>query len=317
MLVLEVIAQGPSYGYEIAQTVAGRSDGTFEMKEGSLYPALHRLERQKFLKSTWREADGRRRKYYELTKAGRAELASRKAVVAAVRRRNQRRAGDQSSRRWSRVPASLTWWISPPTNQRSWIFAMVSRLICLLLAMTSRPACATTSWTSWPTTWPACIAGSCCAGRMQARRRQRVLERFGDPAAVARRLWFDAMKGKIMAQRILVSCCVLLTLLSLTLAGFMMMQLEQSRRMAAMMLARESEQARVAHAAQEQMLKQLAAMSKAVENPRSPDWIPVSFKLTQETLDGPPGVGFQARWVVALVVRTSLKRSSEIRTPME
>jgi transcriptional regulator len=78
MLVLEVIAQGPSYGYEITQTVAGRSEGTFELKEGSLYPALHRLERQKFLKSVWREADGRRRKYYELTNAGRVELASRK-----------------------------------------------------------------------------------------------------------------------------------------------------------------------------------------------------------------------------------------------
>ncbi len=78
MLVLEVISQGPSYGYEIAQTVAGRSSGTFEMKEGSLYPALHRLERGKLLKSLWREADGRRRKYYELTDAGRAELASRK-----------------------------------------------------------------------------------------------------------------------------------------------------------------------------------------------------------------------------------------------
>ncbi len=78
MLVLEVIAQGPSYGYEIAHTVAGRSGGTFEMKEGSLYPALHRLERLKLLKSLWREADGRRRKYYELTDAGRAELASRK-----------------------------------------------------------------------------------------------------------------------------------------------------------------------------------------------------------------------------------------------
>ncbi len=78
MLVLEVIAQGPSYGYEIAQTVAGRSGGTFEMKEGSLYPALHRLERQKLLRSFWREADGRRRKYYDLTDAGRAELAARK-----------------------------------------------------------------------------------------------------------------------------------------------------------------------------------------------------------------------------------------------
>ena len=48
------------------------------MKEGSLYPALHRLERHRFLRSLWREADGRRRKYYELTDAGRAELASRK-----------------------------------------------------------------------------------------------------------------------------------------------------------------------------------------------------------------------------------------------
>jgi PadR family transcriptional regulator len=78
MLVLEVIAQGPSYGYEIAQTVAGRSGGTFEMKEGSLYPALHRLERQKLLKSLWREADGRRRKYYELTETGKQELAARR-----------------------------------------------------------------------------------------------------------------------------------------------------------------------------------------------------------------------------------------------
>jgi transcriptional regulator len=78
MLVLEVIAQGPSYGYEIAQTVAGRSNGTFEMKEGSLYPALHRLDRQKLLKSLWREADGRRRKYYELTELGKKELAARR-----------------------------------------------------------------------------------------------------------------------------------------------------------------------------------------------------------------------------------------------
>jgi PadR family transcriptional regulator PadR len=78
MLILEVAAQGRTYGYEVAQTVAERSDGVFELKEGSLYPALHRLERQKLLRSIWGEADGRRRKYYELTDAGRAELAARK-----------------------------------------------------------------------------------------------------------------------------------------------------------------------------------------------------------------------------------------------
>jgi len=78
MLVLQVIARGPTYGYEITQTVAARSNGFFDLKEGSLYPALHRMERQKLLRSTWREAEGRRRKYYELTAAGQAELAARK-----------------------------------------------------------------------------------------------------------------------------------------------------------------------------------------------------------------------------------------------
>ena len=78
MLILEVISGGPSYGYEIVQMVTGRSAGYFELKEGSLYPALHRLERQKLLASFWEEADGRRRKYYKLTPAGRKALAARK-----------------------------------------------------------------------------------------------------------------------------------------------------------------------------------------------------------------------------------------------
>ncbi len=78
MLILEVIGRGPTYGYEITQTVAERSKGYFELKEGSLYPALHRLERQKLLHAFWREAEGRRRKYYELTSAGQAELDARK-----------------------------------------------------------------------------------------------------------------------------------------------------------------------------------------------------------------------------------------------
>ncbi len=79
MMILEVAGGGPTYGYELSQTVGVRSNGYFELKEGSLYPALHRLERQKLLHSFWREADGRRRKYYELTEAGRAELATRKS----------------------------------------------------------------------------------------------------------------------------------------------------------------------------------------------------------------------------------------------
>ncbi len=78
LLMLEVISNGPSYGYQIVQTVLSRSGGRFEMKEGSLYPALHRLERQKFLRSYWREFEGRRRKYYELTPPGRKALAAQR-----------------------------------------------------------------------------------------------------------------------------------------------------------------------------------------------------------------------------------------------
>ncbi|MBW3543281.1 MAG: PadR family transcriptional regulator [Planctomycetes bacterium] len=78
MLVLEVCSPGPTYGYDIAQQVLGRSEGRFELKEGSLYPALHRLERRKLLASYWNEVDGRRRKYYRLTPAGRKALAARR-----------------------------------------------------------------------------------------------------------------------------------------------------------------------------------------------------------------------------------------------
>lgn len=76
-LILEVISEAPSYGYQIAQRVKARSEGRFELKEGSLYPALHRLERQKLLSANWDETDGRPRKYYRLTTQG----------VRALRRR--------------------------------------------------------------------------------------------------------------------------------------------------------------------------------------------------------------------------------------
>lgn len=71
LLILEVLSNGPNYGYEISQVVTARSKGYFELKEGSFYPALHRMERQKLLASHWQETEaGRRRKYYRLTTAG-------------------------------------------------------------------------------------------------------------------------------------------------------------------------------------------------------------------------------------------------------
>lgn len=79
MLVLDVLARGESYGYAIAQTVLARSAGRFDLKEGSLYPALHRLERQELIGARWDEtSEGRPRKYYRLTPAGRAALEAKR-----------------------------------------------------------------------------------------------------------------------------------------------------------------------------------------------------------------------------------------------
>ncbi len=79
-LLLETVAGQPRYGYEICKLVEQKTAGYFQMREGSLYPALHRMERAGLLRSTWRDAvEGRRRKYYQLTARGKKELAARKA----------------------------------------------------------------------------------------------------------------------------------------------------------------------------------------------------------------------------------------------
>jgi hypothetical protein len=121
---------------------------------------------------------------------------------------------------------------------------------------------------------------------------QRVLDRFGDPAAVARRLWFDAMKGKIMAQRVFIASCVLVTAASLALMGLLWRQLsvierEASSAAAAAMRAMALQNDK-AQATQEEMLKQMREMSDAIKNPRSLDWNPVKFVVTDDTPDGPP-----------------------------
>ena len=79
MLILDVISRGPTYGYQIAQTVMSHSKEYFELKEGSMYPALHRMERQKWLTSYWVEPEeGRRRKFYKLTPAGTKVLEAKR-----------------------------------------------------------------------------------------------------------------------------------------------------------------------------------------------------------------------------------------------
>ncbi len=75
LLVLNALKAGPGHGYSIIRAIRDRSDGEFEILEGSLYPALHRLERDGLVTSSWANAAGRKRRVYKLSRKGRATLA--------------------------------------------------------------------------------------------------------------------------------------------------------------------------------------------------------------------------------------------------
>ncbi len=74
LLVLTALKAGPGHGYSIIRAVRDRSGGEFELLEGSLYPALHRLERDGLVTSSWSEVAGRKRRVYKLSRRGRAVL---------------------------------------------------------------------------------------------------------------------------------------------------------------------------------------------------------------------------------------------------
>ncbi len=91
LLVLKTLAQGPLHGYGIAQKILVSSRQTLEVQHGSLYPALHRLERKKLVTSEWRESEsGRMAKVYSLTKAGRKTL-------------------DKEVEQWTRYANAINW----------------------------------------------------------------------------------------------------------------------------------------------------------------------------------------------------------------
>src|ERR1700760_3327249 len=75
LLIMRVVALGPIHGYAIAQRIQQMSRDTLQVQQGSLYPALHRLEYKKFLASRWKPSEtGREAKFYELTAKGRTHL---------------------------------------------------------------------------------------------------------------------------------------------------------------------------------------------------------------------------------------------------
>jgi PadR family transcriptional regulator len=80
LLILKVVALGPSHGYAIAQRLQQISRDVVQVPQGSLYPALHRLENRGLLSAEWKPSDtGREAKFYRLTAKGRAEMGAEEA----------------------------------------------------------------------------------------------------------------------------------------------------------------------------------------------------------------------------------------------
>jgi PadR family transcriptional regulator, regulatory protein PadR len=79
MLILQIVSLEPAHGYGIAQRLEQISRSVVQVNQGSLYPALHRLELKGWLKAKWKESEtGREAKFYSLTASGRAQLTAEK-----------------------------------------------------------------------------------------------------------------------------------------------------------------------------------------------------------------------------------------------
>lgn len=83
LLLLAILAAGPMHGYAVIQELRRRSSGRFELAEGTVYPALQRLERSGLVASSWSAESGRRRRIYTLTKRGSRALVERRSEWAA------------------------------------------------------------------------------------------------------------------------------------------------------------------------------------------------------------------------------------------
>lgn len=77
-LVLASLAGAPAHGYRVIEELRARSGGVFDLPEGTVYPVLHRLERDGLLASGWTTVSGRRRRVYRLTRRGRTALDARR-----------------------------------------------------------------------------------------------------------------------------------------------------------------------------------------------------------------------------------------------
>jgi PadR family transcriptional regulator PadR len=101
LLLLAVLAEGSNHGYAVIEGLRLRSGEVFDLPEGTVYPALHRLEKSGHLRSEWTVAQGRRRRVYDLTSKGRKSL------------REEQNQWDEFSAAVSRVAGGALWPITP------------------------------------------------------------------------------------------------------------------------------------------------------------------------------------------------------------
>lgn len=78
IMILRMLEKEPMYGYGMIKNLELVSNGTFQFKEGTLYPLLHALEKKRMIESFWDAPDGRKRKYYKITEIGKKELVAKK-----------------------------------------------------------------------------------------------------------------------------------------------------------------------------------------------------------------------------------------------
>jgi len=77
MLILKVLGESPNYGYEIVKSINGLADNFYTWQEGTIYPALRKLEKEGLLRSQWETADnGKKRKYYYITVKGKEAMTA-------------------------------------------------------------------------------------------------------------------------------------------------------------------------------------------------------------------------------------------------
>ena len=179
LLILSLLSRKPMYGYEIAATVHRDTDGAFTWREGSLYPSLHKMQADGLIVGEWEEKEtGRKRRYYRITKKGRAALAGEATSLDGVMPGRQPH------------PGEIRWTSLSITSIRS-VEASAARG---RFASTFARSCASICWTPRPSTRrPACRRTDALA---------RALEDFGGPEQVRSEL--EATHGHRLCMAVVI-----------------------------------------------------------------------------------------------------------------